>query len=434
LKIISIGDSLQMKSSKKSNEGKILSFSPSKNFKFYGMIASIGSGMAALFFLGFWLMSLLDRSKETPVIATPIISQPTSITRSPDSSISQSPISSASTSIPTIPIIPVLPINSIDNKIKDFTYKVVSQTNFKYSSKLQRVVDRIVNYSKVNDLPLSALSITLIDTKTGEKAEYQGKVERYPASVVKMFWLTAIYQKISMGEADESQLKGSIEQMIYKSDNQGAGQVIDAVTNTKSTIEKLSERELQIRKQQRQSLNNFFRQAGYSTDMNVSQKTFPIPQENMMEPKGFDKQLRGEDPQKPIRNRITTDDASRLMYEVVNAQAVNPEVSSKMRKLLTRNIDPTFWKKQPPNPVDFNPVESFFGEGLPENKTENIVSKAGWTASSRQEVAFVKSKDGNTRYILAVFGDNIAYGKSKKVFPGISKLVYEQMRKDLIKH
>lgn len=421
-----------MKNLKKSNSEKKISFSLSKNLKFYGMIASIGSGMAALFFLGFWLMSLLDRSKETPVIATPIISQPTSITSSPDSS-TQSLISSANTSIPTIPI-PVLPINPIDNNTKDFTYKVASQTNFLSSYKLQRVVDRIVNYSKVNDLPLSALSITLIDIKTGEKAEYQGKVERYPASVVKMFWLTAIYQKISMGEADESQLKGSIEQMIYKSDNQGAGQVIDAVTNTKSTVEKLSERELKIRKQQRQSLNNFFRQAGYSTDMNVSQKTFPIPQENMMEPKGFDKQLRGEDPQKPIRNRITTDDAARLMYEIVNAQAVNPEVSSKMRKLLTRNIAPTFWKKQPPNPVDFNPVESFFGEGLPENKTENIVSKAGWTASSRQEVAFVKSKDGNTRYILAVFGDNIAYGKSKKVFPEISKLVYEQMRKDPNKH
>lgn len=421
-----------MKSSKESNKEINSSFNLSKNIKFYATIASIGSGMAALFFIGFWLMSLLDdRSKDTPVAATPIISQPTSITRSPDSSTPQSPISSASTSIPTSSVTPVLPISPIDNTSnRDFTYKVASKTNFQSSSKLQGVVDRIVNYSKLNNLPLSALSITLIDTKTGEKAEYQGGVERYPASVVKMFWLTAIFQKISMGQADELQLKSSIEQMIYKSDNQGAGKVLDAVTHTKSTSNNLSESELIIRKQQRQSLNNFFTQAGYSKNMNVSQKTFPIPQENMMEPKGFDKQLRGEDTQKPIRNRITTDDAARLMYEIVNAQAVNPEVSSKMRKLLTRNIDPTFWKKQPPNPVDFNPVESFFGEGLPENKTENIVSKAGWTASSRQEVAFVKSKDDNTRYILAVFGDNIAYGRSKKVFPEISKLVYEQMRKD----
>ena len=116
------------------------------------------------------------------------------------------------------------------------------------------------------------------------------------------------------------------------------------------------------------------------------------------------------------------------MYEIVNAQAVNPEISKKMRKLLTRNIDPGFWKKQPPNPVDFNPVESFFGEGLSSDRSENIVSKAGWTSVSRQEVAFVKSKDGKTRYILAVFGDDSAYGKHKKVFPEISNLVYNQMR------
>jgi beta-lactamase class A len=424
-----------MKNFKESNRAINSSFNLSKNLKFYGTIASIGSGMAALFFIGFWLMSLLDRSKDIPVVATTIISQPTSITNSPDLSIPQSPISSVSTSIPTSSITPVLPISPIDNTINsDFIYKVASKTNFQSSPKLKRVVDSIVNYSKSNNLPQNALSITLIDTKTGEKAEYKGGIERYPASVVKMFWLTAVYQKISMGKADESQLKSSIHKMISKSDNQGAARVLDAVTNTKSTIENLSESEFIRRKQRRQSLNNFFKQAGYSTDMNVSQKTFPIPQENMMEPKGFDKQLRGEDPQEPIRNRITTDDAARLMYEIVNARAVNPEVSSKMRELLTRDINPTFWKKQPPNPVDFNPVESFFGEGLPKSKTENIVSKAGWTASSRQEVAFIESNDGNTKYILVVFGDDIAYGKNKNVFPDISKLVYKQMSKESKKH
>ena len=56
------------------------------------------------------------------------------------------------------------------------------------------------------------------------------------------------------------------------------------------------------------------------------------------------------------------------------------------------------------------------------------VSKAGWTSASRQEVAFITSKDGKTRYVLAVFGDDAAYGKSKKVFPGISDLVYKQMQ------
>jgi hypothetical protein len=216
--------------------------------------------------------------------------------------------------------------------------------------------------------------------------------------------------------------------MIFKSDNQGASQVLDAITSTKSTNEKLSDKELESAKQRRLELNKFFSGAGYSSDINISQKTFPIPQENFMEPKGFDQQLRGDNPDRPTRNRVTTNDAARLMYEIVDAKSVTVEISMKMKKLLTRNTDPGFWKKQPLNPVDFNPVESFFGEGLPEGKTEDIISKAGWTSSSRQEVAFVKSKDKETRYIIAVFGDDVAYGKSKKVFPEISSLVYKMMQ------
>jgi hypothetical protein len=62
--------------------------------------------------------------------------------------------------------------------------------------------------------------------------------------------------------------------------------------------------------------------------------------------------------------------------------------------LLTRDVDPKYWKKQPLNPIDFNPVHSFFGENLEGLGAEDIVSKAGWTSVSRQEVAYIRSKDG----------------------------------------
>jgi beta-lactamase class A len=417
-----------MKTPKESHRKSDLRNKLPKNLSFYGTIAAIGVGMAAIFFLGFWLMSLLDRSKDPPTVAT----SPTPIaTTQPN--IAPAPIA---TTTPTVspnttatPLATTSPTTPIGIKDRTFVYRVIGQTNFKPSLKLQKIVDRIVNYSASKKLPTSALSITIIDAKTGEKADYNGSIERYPASVVKLFWLVAIYQQISTVTANEIELKSAIEQMILKSDNQGASQVLDTITNTKSTSIELPANELNIQKQQRQSLNEFFQQAGYSANINVSQKTFPIPQQNIMEPKGFDKQLRGDNPQKPTRNKITTDDAARLMYEIVNAQAIDPETSKKMRSLLTRNTNPSFWKKQPPNPVDFNPVESFFGEGLPATKTENIVSKAGWTSASRQEVAFIKSKDKQTRYILAVFGDDAAYGKSKKIFPEISNLVYNEMQK-----
>lgn len=413
-----------MKKSRKSDLDPIKKFKVSNNLKFYGTIAFSALAVTALFSFGFWFMSLFDRSKDNPVVNSPTSSQQTNITYPTNPS--STPL--VSPPIPVNPTPSIYPISPITTNSGTFIYKVLNQTNFKSSNQLDKIVNSVVEYSKENKLPTNALSITLINTNTGEISEYQGKKERYPASVVKMFWLVAIYQRISMGEANESFLKGAIEQMIYKSDNQGASQVLDTVTRTKSTPEKLAEGELKIQKQQRQSLNDFFRQAGYSQDINISQKTFPIPQENIMEPKGFDQQLRGDNPDKPIRNKLTTNDAARLMYEIVNAQAISPEISKKMRGLLTRDINPNFWRKQPPNPVDFNPVESFFGQGLPESKTENIVSKAGWTSASRQEVAFVKSKDGKTRYILAVFGDDIAYGKSKTLFPEISSLVYKKMR------
>jgi hypothetical protein len=128
------------------------------------------------------------------------------------------------------------PTPSVAVENKQFAYKVIEPTNFIPIQKLQPIVNRIVKYSTAKKLPLDALSIALIHTKTGEIAQYQGDVERYP-SVVKMLWLVAAYQKIGQKELTEVSLRPAIEQMIFKSDNQGASQILDAVTQTTSTSE-----------------------------------------------------------------------------------------------------------------------------------------------------------------------------------------------------
>jgi hypothetical protein len=283
---------------------------------------------------------------------------------------------------------------------------------------LDRVIDKIVKHCKINKFSTESLSISLINVKSNERVGYQNDIGRYPASVVKMFWLFNLYD----AQPIDPTLQGSIDKMILKSDNNGASQVLDYITRTKSSKSELSQAEFQAEKRKRKSINTFYKNKGYSPSINISQKTFPITKENIMEPAGFDKQLRGKNVQKPIRNKITTDDATLLIHEIVN----NPH--QEMRKLLTRNIDPSFWRQQPPNPIEFNPVESFFGEGLEGLGSENIISKAGWTSASRQEVAYIKSKDGKTEYILTVFGDSADYAKSKKIFPEISKLVYQEMQ------
>jgi hypothetical protein len=288
------------------------------------------------------------------------------------------------------------------------------------SPELDRVVNRAIEYCKSKNLPTESLSISLLDPKSGKYSGYQNTISRYPASVVKIFWLFYAYDRQSDKIKDFEQ---SIYQMIDKSDNLGASQVLDAITNTKSTDRDLSPDNFQPEREKRQLINSFYQSKGYSSSINVSQKTFPIPQQNLMEPKGFDRQLRGEDPQKPLRNKITTDDATLLMSEIIQ----HPR--TEMKQLLTRNISPSFWRKQPPNPIDFNPVESFFGERLENLEAENIISKAGWTSISRQEVAYIRSKDGKKEYILTVFGDSEGYAKDKKLFPDISKLVYREMQK-----
>jgi hypothetical protein len=271
-------------------------------------------------------------------------------------------------------------LNSLQNNW--LAYNVQSETKFQSSDRLQPIVDSIVQYSKSKQLPLDKLSITLIDLKTNSQATYQSEMLRYPASVVKLFWLVSITQLVSENKIDKSEVADAIEKMILKSDNYGASQILDRVTQTQSALNSLSQPDLEAWKAKRDRINTFFRQVGYSPQLNVSQKTFPIPQENILEPIGADKQVRGDNPDKPIRNKVTTNDISRLMYEIVTSHAVDPNSSLYMKKLLTRDINPDYWKKQPPNPIEFNPVQSFFGEGLSfrHKQIDLFVSKAGWGA------------------------------------------------------
>jgi hypothetical protein len=61
-----------------------------------------------------------------------------------------------------------------------------------YSPELQEIVNQMVAWVQGQGLPLPALSITLMDVTRPEAlqiAGYQQQRLRYPASVVKLFWL-----------------------------------------------------------------------------------------------------------------------------------------------------------------------------------------------------------------------------------------------------
>ena len=104
---------------------------------------------------------------------------------------------------------------------------------FKNGTKsLDRVINKIVKHCKTNNFSTESLSISLIDIKTNERVGYQNELSRYPASVVKMFWLFNLYDAQPIAPT----IQGSIDKMILKSDNNGASQVLDYITKTKSAL------------------------------------------------------------------------------------------------------------------------------------------------------------------------------------------------------
>lgn len=309
-----------------------------------------------------------------------------------------------------------------------FTYNLKTPPNFKPSRELQAIVNELVNLTLVRGLPTKPLSITLINAKTGENAGYQQDKLRYPASVVKMFWMEILYSQIESGLwAKEVDFIPYIAKMIQESDNEAASFIIDKITDTQSALD-LNDEQLKIWINKRQQLNRFFQEAGYK-DINISQKTFPIPYLKLTEPKGSDLEIRRDStkPEQPIRNKITTEQAARLLYETCYVkQAISPKASQKMCEWLKRDLNPKAWKKQPLILDEFNPIRAFFGESLSNTDVE-LYSKAGWTSNSRQEAALVATRDGETIYILVIFADNSEYAKDEKIFPKMSRLVYRRM-------
>jgi hypothetical protein len=76
---------------------------------------------------------------------------------------------------------------------------------------------------------------------------------------------------------------------------------------------------------------------------------------------------------------------------------------------------------------EYDALKGFLGEGLDPEKIQ-LYSKVGWTNESRQDAAIIISRDGKTKYILVVFGNDASFAKDETIFPDIAKMVYAKMR------
>ena len=302
-------------------------------------------------------------------------------------------------------------------------YNMTTAPTFHSNDALQAIVQDLVDLAVARDLPTDALSITLIDVNSLQSGSYQQEQLRFPASIIKLFWMVVLYDQIQSGIwPGEDLFAANLEQMIQKSSNDAASYILDQITNTSSGPE-LNEAALAAWKQRREQLNWFFQTAGYD-EININQKIFRIVSLDLNEPQGRDLQIRGN-PNMPLRNQISTQQAARLMYEIATEQAVSETYSRRMARWLSRDLRVPVEQQISPNSGEFNPIRAFLGESLPPDV--KLLSKAGWTSTTRQEAAYISTSDESTAYILVIFGEDPAYSRDEDIFPIFSRRVFERM-------
>ena len=305
----------------------------------------------------------------------------------------------------------------------ELTYNIQTSPNLNKNRKLQKIVDEVVDFTKSQKFPIQPLSITIIDVETGEHAGYQQEKLRYPASVVKLFWMVNLYAQIEKGILSEAEFPEYLDSMIQKSDNEAASYIVDRITKTEYK-QNIKGEEYKTWRTKRLKINQYFKKAGYE-NINVSQKTFPIPSLKLSRAKCSELKLR-DNPQKQNRNKISTQQVARLLYEINKNQSVSEKSSSKMARILTIDAETRNIKRHDKNLNEFNPVRGFLSSSLP-NKA-NFKGKAGWTSGSRNDAAIITTPNGKT-YILVIFAQDRAYASDWEIFPDISKLVFNRMTK-----
>ncbi|MEO1431870.1 MAG: serine hydrolase [Cyanobacteria bacterium J06633_8] len=350
-----------------------------------------------------------------------IFKQNASNTEKVAKAVNQSPLRRLSSPIASASTVKLSQISE-ETKGSKLAYNITSSPNLSKSDKLQSIVNEAIDYIKDKKLPTKPLSITLIDIKAKEYAGYQQEKLRYPASVAKLFWMVYLYAQIEKGILSEAEFSQYLDSMIKKSDNEAASYIVDRFSKTEYRVS-ITGDEYKNWRNKRLQVNKYFEDAGYE-DINVSQKTFPIPSLKLSKAKGSDFKLR-ENLQKPIRNQVSTQQVARLLYEIYENQSVSAIYSPKMAECLTINSQTRNIKKNDKNPHEFNPVRGFLSASLP--NYVQFMGKAGWTYGSRNDAAIIATPDGKVAYILVIFGEDKAYAYDWQIFPQISKFVFNRM-------
>ena len=293
---------------------------------------------------------------------------------------------------------------------------IATAVNAQQQPSLQDLVNRAAKTTldrfadkKLQETELSITLIDLRDPKRPQTASFHGNERIYPASVVKLFYLVAAHRWLEDKKIEQTpELTRALRDMIVDSSNEATQYVVDVLTHTTGGYE-LPPKEMEEWQDKRNAVNRYFSSLGY-TNINVNQKTF------CEDAYGRERVSRG--PNGENRNKLTTDATARLMTEIVTGKAANATRTAAMMELLKRD-----YTGQSTDPDDQG--HGFSGIALQGREGYRLWSKAGWTSSTRHDVAYIETPDG-AKFVLATFTTN--HANEREIIPTVARVVIDGLK------
>ncbi|MGI9067933.1 MAG: serine hydrolase [Pyrinomonadaceae bacterium] len=269
---------------------------------------------------------------------------------------------------------------------------------------LQKFADK-----KLEEKQLSITLIDLRDPKRPVSASFRGNERVYPASVVKLFYLVAAHRWLEDKRIEDTpELRRSLKDMIVDSSNEATQYIVDVLTHTTGGYE-LPPREMKEWQHKRDAMNRYFASLGY-TNINVNQKTFCED--------AYGRERVSRLPDGSNRNKLTTDATARLMMEIVTGKAVTPQRSAQMMELLKRDYAGTSKDAD-------DQAHGFTGIALAGIEGGRLWSKAGWTSTTRHDVAYIELPDG-AKFVLATFTTD--HANEREIIPTVARVVLDGIK------
>ncbi len=275
------------------------------------------------------------------------------------------------------------------------------------------VNDTIKQFSAKN-LKAENIAATLIDLRDWENpkmANVRGEEKIYSASVVKMYYMAALYQQIQDDKIKVTpELTRGLKDMIVDSSNDATGYIFDVLTDTTSGWE-MPQKEFDVWQYKRNAVNRYFASMGYA-NININQKTFC---EDAYGREQQSRNYKGEN-----RNMLTTNATARLLSEIVSGRTVNAEKSVLMMNLMKRN--PFAEGDKDDQSRGFTGI-ALINKNL---KDAKLWSKAGWTSKTRHDAAYIETADG-LKFVLVVFTENFA--NERDIIPSVAGKILDGLGK-----